>query len=87
MARAQWTTTLVTLAVVALVGFVQRIAFVRAVKRERIAGWVLRDTVEEDARLPAVASFFHSREGVLERVLRGRPERPLQVHDAGQERR
>lgn len=66
-ARAPVTATLVTFAVLVLTGIGQRVAFLAAVKRSRIAGWVLRDATAEDARLPTFASFFHSGHRVLER--------------------
>jgi hypothetical protein len=67
-ARSPWTTALVTAGALVSIGIAQRLAFVAAVKRERIAGYVLRDAAPEDGGLPAVASFFHSGRRVLERV-------------------
>jgi hypothetical protein len=67
-ARSPWTTTLVTFGVIVAVGILQRVAFLSAVKRERIAGFVLREPAAGDEQLPAVASFFHSMPRVLEHV-------------------
>lgn len=67
-ARSPFVTTFGTLAALVVVGMAQRLAFVAKVKRERIAGFVLRDATAEDAALPAVASFFHRSARVLERV-------------------
>lgn len=66
-ARTPWLTTSVTLVALAAAGVAQRLLFVSAVKRDRMPGWVLRAPAPEDAHLPAVASFFHSGQQVLER--------------------
>jgi hypothetical protein len=65
-----WLTTLVTFASLVVVGIGQRLAFVAAVKRGRVAGFTLREGTADDARLPVVTSFFH----VGHRVLEEQPE-------------
>jgi hypothetical protein len=67
-AREPWVTTLVTFAVLLVVGVTQRLAFLHAVKRGRVAGLVLRDATAGDVGLPPFSSVLHSGARVLERV-------------------
>lgn len=68
LARQPWAATLATATVFFVVARVQRVVFVRAVKRGAVPGFALRDRAPEDGALPIVRSIFQSGECVLERT-------------------
>ena len=66
-AEDPWLTTLVTFLSLVFIAVAQRLAFVTAVKRGAVVGWIMRDANAEDERLPIIRSFFHVGHHVLER--------------------